>query len=642
MSWAEAKWVVDSLLQKTGQAPNNMRAFTAFSVSKTSVGLKFLEPADSYDSVGNLLCSVGGVMVRMSETDYPASPSDGTLVVDNKVLGKYETTEFVVNSLVEGRKYYFSAFPYSTQGVYNLSSNAGNRAVASPADGETANVTITIDDPSSFTSVNVTCVDETNGNATKSVTLTASKRTASFVVPIGDTYHIEYGAADGYSKPDNTSPKVSVAGATTEYNATYYFFTATIDVTYPAGATLTCTLDDTVYTAPSTTGRHQFKVHKVGTWTIKATQGAESESKQVSITSSGQSESIELSFVKIFGISRDITASSPAWARTDMAVGMTAKASVGTSAGKSDFDKVMPWKGIVRENIGSDVMVKIPKFYYQRNRSGNIEHIRIADKPKSGFKVHPLFTHNGKESEYAYIGAYKTSSNNRSVSGASPQVNQTRATMRNNAKAKGAGWSLMDVAALSAIQMLMLVEYADNNTQKVIGRGYCDGNSGALQTGSCNNVPGLTGRPAGTDGKVDVIYRGIEGIWGNVYEWVDGVNVNNGTFYVCNDQSKYADDTSTGYTALSFKAPTNLGGYITGEGLDTGANAHVFLPIAANGGSETTHFCDYAYTSTGWRVFLRGGYWINGSPCGLFCASLSSPSSCSFSDIGSRLLYIPS
>ena len=42
-------------------------------------------------------------------------------------------------------------------------------------------------------------MDETNGNATKSVTLTASKRTASFVVPIGDTYHIEYGAADGYN-----------------------------------------------------------------------------------------------------------------------------------------------------------------------------------------------------------------------------------------------------------------------------------------------------------------------------------------------------------------------------------------------------------------------------------------------------------
>ena len=111
---------------------------------------------------------------------------------------------------------------------------------------------------------------------------------------------------------------------------------------------------------------------------------------------------------------------------------------------------------------------------------------------------------------------------------------------------------------------------------------------------------------------------------------------------MCNDQSKYADDTSTGYTALSFKAPTNLSGYITGEGLDTGANAHVFLPTAASGGSDTTHFCDYAYTSTGWRVFRHGGRWSSGSGCGLFSAGLSDPSSGSASYIGSRLLYIPS
>ena len=44
MGWAEAKWTVDQILQKIGQAPNNMRKFTAFSVSKTEIGLKFLEP----------------------------------------------------------------------------------------------------------------------------------------------------------------------------------------------------------------------------------------------------------------------------------------------------------------------------------------------------------------------------------------------------------------------------------------------------------------------------------------------------------------------------------------------------------------------------------------------------------------------
>ena len=36
MSWAEAKWTVDSLLQKIGQAPNNMRSFIAYSLSATS------------------------------------------------------------------------------------------------------------------------------------------------------------------------------------------------------------------------------------------------------------------------------------------------------------------------------------------------------------------------------------------------------------------------------------------------------------------------------------------------------------------------------------------------------------------------------------------------------------------------------
>lgn len=645
MSWAEAKWIVDSLLQKTGQAPNNMRAFAAFAVSKNSLGLKFLEPADSY-SDGNLICSVGGVMIRMAEDTYPASTTDGTLVIDNKELGKYENETLIVNGLVEGKQYFFSAFPYSSQGVYNLSSNDVNRATGTPADGEVVNVTINIDDASAFNSVTVTCVDETDANATQTATLTPTVRTTSFTVPIGDRYHIEYGAEDGYSKPDNTASKVSVAGATTSYEATYYYFTATINVTYPAGATLTCSCDGTVYTAPTTTGSHQFKVHKIGTWTIKAVDGDESESTTVTITSDGQSVSVELSFVKIYGISRDTKATSPAWARTEMAVGMTATASIGTSAGESDFDNCMPWKGIVRETLSTgDVMVKIPKFWFRRYREGDIEHIKIADKATEGFTLHPLFNHGGKESECAYVGAYKTSSNNKSVSKASPTVEKTRAAMRSDAKNKGSGWSLIDIAAQSAIQMLILVEFATNNVQTAIGRGYCDktSNGARINTGSCDAVANLTGRPTGTDGLVDVVWRGIEGFWGNIWEWVDGLNYNEGKYYVCNDQSKYADDTATNYTQLSFTGATNWSSsYITQEGLDTGNNAHVMMPTAAGSGSESTYQCDGCWSSTGWRVFRRGGDWVDGSIDGLFAADLNSASSGSHAHSGSRLLYIPS
>lgn len=350
--------------------------------------------------------------------------------------------------------------------------------------------------------------------------------------------------------------------------------------------------------------------------------------------------------VKIYGISRDKTVSSPVWARTDEAVGKTATASVGTSAGASDFDNCYPWSGITRETLSTgDVMVKIPKFYFQRYREGNIEYIRIADEKTTGFKLHPAFKHAGVEVDYIYVGAYKTSSNNKSVSGASPQVSQTKATFRTNAKAKGAGWSLWDIAALSAIQMLMLVEFATNNMQTAIGRGYCDKTSGraGINTGSTNSVANLTGRPAGTDGLVDVVWRGIEGLWGNIWEWVDGVNWNDGTYYVCNDPSKYADNTATNYTALSFKGATNWSAsYITEEGLDTGNNEHVMLPAAAGSGSESTYDCDACWSSTGWRVFIHGGIWSDGSGCGLFTAYLYPTSSGSTATIGSRLLYIPS
>src|SRR5574344_1828690 len=100
MSWAEAKWTVDSILQKIGQSPNNMRAFSAFPLSATSLGLRFLEPEDSYAD-GNLICSIDGVMIRMSTTAYPTNPNEGTLVVDNQNLGAYEVEPFIINNLTE-------------------------------------------------------------------------------------------------------------------------------------------------------------------------------------------------------------------------------------------------------------------------------------------------------------------------------------------------------------------------------------------------------------------------------------------------------------------------------------------------------------------------------------------------------------
>ena len=354
---------------------------------------------------------------------------------------------------------------------------------------------------------------------------------------------------------------------------------------------------------------------------------------------------------EVYGIARDITSSSPEWVRTDGAMTFSATASIGTVAGASDFDNVYPWSEMQRVTLDSgDVMVRIPKFYYGRYRNGNIERIQISGRADVGLTLHPAFNHAGVEKDCIYVGAYKagidqTVSSNwkaTSKSGVAPMTGGTRQQFRLWTKAKGSGWSLIDISTLSAIQMLYLVEFANNNSQATIGRGYCDGNSAALVTGTCDTVPNLTGRPTGTDGKTDVVYRGIEGIWGNVWEFVDGVCVGSGHYYISNDPSNYADDGSA-YPYLSYAGNSVWNGYyITTPGLDN-TYPHVMLPSAAGGnGSESTYYCDSVWlSSSGWMVYLRGGEYSAGSKNGLFCDYLSVTSSGSNASIGSRLIYIP-
>ena len=644
MSWAEAKWIHDKLLQAMGRAPANMRKFSCEILSQSSIGLKFLEPEDSYVE-GNISCAVGGVMIRMSDRGYPENIGDGTLVLDNTDLGKFENEAFIVDDLLEGKMYYFSAFPYSTQGVYKVSDV--NRVSAAPKDGEIVNVTINIDDDSAFDSVVVTCVNESKPALTQTLTLTATVRTGTFAVPNGDRYHIEYGSVEGYSKPDNSVSKVSVAGVITNYEVTFHHFTAVIDVVYPVGAVLTCSCDGVVYTATDTTGVYQFQVHKAGTWVIRAVKDDEDESVEVLITGDGQTVSVAVDFVKIYGISRDITSSSPAWARTDRAVGMSATGSVGTVAGYSDFDTCYPWSGIVQTSFETnDVMVKIPKFYFARYREGDIEYIKIADKPVAGFKLHPAFNHGGVEKDSIYVGAYKTTSRNASRANGKPVVELSKKTMSTYAKEKGDGWGMTDISTVSAIQMLVLVEFANNNMQAVLGKGMTSSTyyEEPQSLVSVSRIANGTGRVAGEDGVTEVAYRGIVGIWGNVNEWVDGVIAINKEYYVCNDPSKYSNDSTADYEKLTYTAEySGYGVFITGIGLDTNGNEHIMFPTSTGGGSSTTYFCDAVWKSysSGYSVMYCSGAVTTENRAGIFTAGFNNRADTGSVITGYRLQYIP-
>ena len=96
-----------------------------------SVTIKWQDPENTVIS-GSTFSTWAGTKLVMKETGYPANPDDGTLVVDNTVRDKYKTTGYTVTGLTSGKQYYFTLFPYSTDGIYNY--DAGNRLIGEPED----------------------------------------------------------------------------------------------------------------------------------------------------------------------------------------------------------------------------------------------------------------------------------------------------------------------------------------------------------------------------------------------------------------------------------------------------------------------------------------------------------------------------
>lgn len=83
---------------------------------------------------------------------------------------------------------------------------------------------------------------------------------------------------------------------TADYSTVIAFFAATINITYPTGSTCTCSDGTTTLSAPDTSGTWACIVPNAGTWTVTSTSGTETDSKAVTITTDGQSTSVELSY----------------------------------------------------------------------------------------------------------------------------------------------------------------------------------------------------------------------------------------------------------------------------------------------------------------------------------------------------------
>ena len=255
---------------------------------------------------------------------------------------------------------------------------------------------------------------------------------------------------------------------------------------------------------------------------------------------------------------------------------------------------------------GKDVMVKLPDdcYFAIKNVESDGQKLRyyiVGDGYAPGLTKHPG---SGK-----YYARYFTNSSYKSVTGGSANT-QTLGTHRSNAAAKGTGWHQQGIIERCLVDLLYIVEYADWNSQQVIGNGNTDYQSNNGGTDSMVYHTGISGTTCQ--------YRYIENLWG-YYEWVDGILFQNGQIRICKDYTKFSNTITSDYEQFGFTYNSSIGdGFIKDFAYDED-EPWLFIVPSAVGGSSTTYVPDYGYLYYSSSVgALYVGYSSSSADYGLF------------------------
>ena len=460
---------------------------------------------------------------------------------------------------------------------------------------------------------------------------------------LNETYTVSCPANDGYTYTDQVTTGPYFGFAKSEMHT----FLATLTVICgedAAGAGVAATLGNYSVTGTiGSDGQAVLTLRRAGTYTVTATKGSETRTDTVAVTQDEGSYSVSLPFRHIYGISWDGTSTTKC-SRTDDAelfVDPVPYVSGASSYG-SPFDNLMPWSGMeIVEDDACGTLVKIPKFWYKLTQNGNGIKIQIADAEADGFSVSPAHMDRGDgagERDVVYVGRYhginSGADSYKSWTGYTPAGSITRNDARANTKKLGTGVWQWDWAMHLTIQLLYIVEFADWNSQKCIGYG-CGNNSAKQANGASDNMPYHTGtmQTARTTFGVGVQYRHIEGLWDNVYDWVDGCYYNSSGLNLILNPANFSD--SSGGTPVG--VPSN--GYPSALGVKTAGPYPVFIPTAA-AGSDSTYVPDSWNFNASSPCLRVGGYYGQGLNLGLFCVSYSAASDSS-ANFGSRLQKLP-
>lgn len=195
----------------------------------------------------------------------------------------------------------------------------------------------------------------------------------------------------------------------------------------------------------------------------------------------------------------------------------------------------------------------------------------------------------------------------------------------------------------------------------------CLGGS-AQKTGWADAIPGHSGHgdfhgsPPYESYRCAVKYRHMENLWGNLWCYIDGVNLANGRAYVCDDMSAYASGVTTGaYRPVALNQLLqddngDIGGvrevhFMKNLGYDP-KEPWLALPLdftyqgleSSPGKSmplRSGHFGDYYYLNTKATCYVHGGGFDHYWRCGLFTLRGWATDTQKWYLYGSKLIYKP-
>ena len=398
--------------------------------------------------------------------------------------------------------------------------------------------------------------------------------------------------------------------------------------------------------------------------------------------------------IMTYGIKRNTNSTSTAWERIEDSIGLEANANLpesGTSTTanttvKNDFDNIYPWSEIKSYNYNAstkkvtawygdsnfafdgsngEVLTYIPGFYYKREVVNGMEYQYISKYEQEGYSYSEPFSvgrykisrasslsdissnNNGKiELMVAQAGNQDISDfdinteNISSRSGAKPLTYKKIGYFREYASKLGSDFSIMDYHWY-VLQMLYLVEYADYDSQTKLGFGVTNDSSrlGAILGGT--DELGMQSGCLVNDGAHSMIYRGIEDIYGNTADFLDGINIKDYQAYINYDFTTYWSDTFTGnYKALGY-VNTRGGGWITRLGYDSN-NPLIGLPTEIDTTNTDTNnpsgIKDGYEGNSDDKIIAVGGAYAYSTNAGLWFSRADVWSGNDYTDMGSRLI----